>query len=129
MLIVSFIMPPSDPIAATIDKYIVSTALVAISWAFSCIPIRIAWLARSRYQYPSQADFAQATAARLAAEGVPADRIASEVSQTIFRGDYIEAGSSVVLAVFFALYMGGILYLRAWVGPSPYILGIILSIM
>jgi hypothetical protein len=139
-------MPPSDPIgklyreqsniralikrtAPTVEKYIVSTFLIAFTWAFSCIPIRIAWLARSRFQYPSQAAFGAAIGAQLAAQGVPAAQISSQVSQTIYNGDYVEAGSSVVLAIFFAVFMALMLYFRAWIGPSPYVFGVILSIM
>ena len=102
---------------------------MAFSWGYSCIFIRIAWLARSEVQYANQAAFGAAVGAQLAAQGVPAAQISSEVQATIFAGDYIEAGSSVVSAVGFAIFAGIALFVRGWIGPSPYVFGVILSIM
>ena len=129
VLIVSFILPPSNPVALCIEQYFVATLFVAFSWGYSCIFIRIACLARSEFQYASQAAFGAAVGAQLAAQGVPAAQISSEVQATIFAGNYIEAGSSVVSAVGFAIFAGIALFVRGWIGPSPYVFGVILSIM
>lgn len=129
VLIVSFIMPPSNPIASAVEQYLVATFFIAFAWAFSCFWVWIAWLARVRFSYPSQAAFAAAQAARFAAQGVPADRIASSVQASIFNADYVEARSSIVLAFGFGTYCALALFVRTWIGPSPYLFGIILSII
>lgn len=122
-------MPPSNALAPALAQYAVSTLFIGFAWGYCCVGVRIAWLARSRFQYSSQAAFGQAAAQRFLAQGVPAAQIQSMAQQSIFNAEYIEAGSSVVCAVWYGLYCAIALWLRGYIGPSPYLFGIILSIM
>lgn len=122
-------MPPSNPVASSIEQYLVATSFIAFAWAFSCFWIWIAYLSRVKYSYPTQAAFGAAQAARFAAQGVPAAQLASTVQQSIFQADYVEARSSIVLAFGFGLYCAIALFVRTWIGPSPYLFGVILSII
>jgi hypothetical protein len=117
VLIVSFIMPPSNPIASSIEQYIVATFFIAFAWAYSCFWIWVAYLARSRFSYPNSAAFAAAQAPRFAAQGVPANQISSAVQLSIFNADYVEAASSIVLAFGFGIYVAIALFVRTWIGP------------
>ena len=117
VLIVSFIMPPSNPIASSIEQYIVATFFIAFAWAYSCFWIWLAYLARSRFSYPNSAAFGAAQAPRFAAQGVPAAQISSAVQLSIFNADYVEAASSIVLAFGFGIYVAIALFVRTWIGP------------
>lgn len=106
-----------------------ATFFVAFAWAYSCVAIRIAWLARSQFGFASEAEFAQVVGTRLLSTGTLQAELPNALRATIFRADYVETGSSVVFAVFYAVFCGGALALRSFIGPSPYVTGLILSLM
>lgn len=88
----------------------------------------IAHAARSEFQF-SRLEFQQYAAARLANSGLSGAELSTEIQRSIFQGDYLEAGSSVVCAIFLGVGCGVLLWLRGYVGPGPIIFPIIFGVL
>ncbi|KAJ7581095.1 hypothetical protein C8J56DRAFT_256925 [Mycena floridula] len=102
ILITSFMSPPSDPFMAVLEREILIISLVTISWAWSCLGLRLAGLARTNRN--PNATFAEAVS-----------------------GKYIEAAPTVIAAAFIFLGSVFLLYIRARQGPGPYLFACILG--
>ncbi|KAG7440516.1 uncharacterized protein BT62DRAFT_910398 [Guyanagaster necrorhizus] len=98
----AFMSPPSDPFMAVLEREILIITLVSTSWAWSCLGIKLASLARAKI--------------------IPNATFASAVT-----GQYIEAAPTVIIAVF--IFFGSVffLYIRVRQGPGPYLFACILS--
>ncbi|PBK88893.1 hypothetical protein ARMGADRAFT_996733 [Armillaria gallica] len=98
----AFMSPPSDPFMAVLEREILIISLVSVSWAWSCLGIKLASLARTN--------------------SVPNATFANAVT-----GQYIEAAPTVIIAVF--IFFGSVffLYIRVRQGPGPYLFACILS--
>ncbi|KAG2140498.1 uncharacterized protein EDB93DRAFT_1241857 [Suillus bovinus] len=96
IIIASFLSPPSDPFIAVLEREIIVLAFVALGWAWVCLGLLFASLART--------------------QTVPDASL-----RTIITGEYIEAGPSVILGVF--LFIGSVffLYIKARLGPGPFL--------
>ncbi|KAJ6630533.1 hypothetical protein B0H10DRAFT_1981580 [Mycena sp. CBHHK59/15] len=89
----SFLSPPSDPFMAVLEREFMILSFVTTAWAWSCLGIKLADLARVN-RNPS-ATFVQAIS-----------------------GQYLELAPTVVLAVFIFLGSTALLYIKARSVPS-----------
>ncbi|KIJ63943.1 hypothetical protein HYDPIDRAFT_112430 [Hydnomerulius pinastri MD-312] len=96
IIIASFLSPPSDPLIAVLEREIMILLFVGLGWAWSCLGLKLADLARS--------------------VNIPNAPITNIIS-----GQYIEAGPTVIMAVF--IFLGSIffLYIKARLGPGPFL--------
>ncbi|KAF8510808.1 hypothetical protein BU17DRAFT_55138 [Hysterangium stoloniferum] len=83
-------------VAGVVEKEGMNLVVVSASWAWSCLAIKIANLARK-------------------------DINPNATSEEIFSGQYIEAGPSVVFSIFLFLGTALILFARARLGPGPFV--------
>ncbi|KAK0549805.1 hypothetical protein OC845_002960 [Tilletia horrida] len=104
ILIGALISPAELPLAMTIEREIFNLGLVALAWAWSCLGLKLANLARDH----------------------PLNRNEVDLSQ-VYQGAYLEARSSAVLAAFLALGSAFFLYIKVAIGPSPYLFGSIFA--
>ncbi|CCM03488.1 uncharacterized protein FIBRA_05622 [Fibroporia radiculosa] len=95
ILIAAFVDPPIDSFVAVLEREIIFAAFVTLGWAWSCLGIFLANLARS-YKNPS-ATFAEA-----------------------LTGQYIEAAPTVIMAIFVFFGVAFFLYIKVKRGPGPY---------
>ncbi|KIJ33026.1 hypothetical protein M422DRAFT_265055 [Sphaerobolus stellatus SS14] len=95
LMITAFISPPIEPLAGVIEKEFLTLLMVTMTWAWSCLATKLANLARSEYVFDAT------------------------VSQ-IFHGEFLEAGPCVIYAVFLFIWTSLILFLRAKIGPGPF---------
>ncbi|KAI5118341.1 hypothetical protein M0805_009144 [Coniferiporia weirii] len=103
ILIATFLSPPADPFIAVLEREIVLQLTVAGAYAWSCIGVRLANLARTEFNPKA------------------------ELSD-IIQGRYIEAAPSVICAVFLCVGTSILLYLRTRMGQGkPVIAAMILS--
>ncbi|EJF58526.1 hypothetical protein DICSQDRAFT_66814 [Dichomitus squalens LYAD-421 SS1] len=102
ILIAAFLDTPHDPFLAVLEREVIFLTLVCAAWAWSCLGIFLANLARTNIDY-----FAN-----------PADVLAAR---------YVEAGPTIILAVFVFLGSAFFLYLKARMGPGPYIFATVFS--
>ncbi|KAI0716122.1 hypothetical protein C8T65DRAFT_738161 [Cerioporus squamosus] len=96
VLISSFLDAPHDPFLAVLEREIIFLTFVVTAWAWTCLGIFLANLARTNIDY-----------------NAPVEAIQS--------AQYIEAGPTVILAVFVFLGSAFFLYIKAWQGPGPYL--------
>ncbi|KAF8991841.1 hypothetical protein BDQ17DRAFT_1413587 [Cyathus striatus] len=96
LLIASVLSPPSDPFISVLERELLILLFVAIAWGWSCLGMKLADLARN-FHDPN-------VTVRMAATG-----------------QYVEGGSSVVIAVFLFLGSAFFLYIKARMGPGPYL--------
>ncbi|KAG1727012.1 hypothetical protein EDB19DRAFT_1914374 [Suillus lakei] len=96
IIIASFLSPPSDPFMVVLEREIITLIFVALGWAWVCLGLMFASLART--------------------QTIPDASI-----QTIITGEYIEAGPTVILGVF--IFIGSVffLYIKARLGPGPFL--------
>ncbi|KAL0581273.1 hypothetical protein V5O48_000756 [Marasmius crinis-equi] len=104
ILIASILSPPSDPFLIVIEREVLIMAFVAATWGWCCLGMRLADLARTNRQ--------------------PEVTLATAITSG---GKYVEAGPTVILAVFMFLGTVILLYVRARKGPGPYLFACILS--
>ncbi|KAL1937670.1 hypothetical protein VTO73DRAFT_12945 [Trametes versicolor] len=96
ILISSFLDVPSDPFLAVLERELIFLTFVVAAWAYCCLGIFLASLAR-----------------------VHTDYNASLVA--IQSGQYVEAGPTVILAVFVFFGCAFFLFVKARFGPGPYL--------
>ncbi|KAI9457690.1 hypothetical protein HD554DRAFT_2141755 [Boletus coccyginus] len=94
IIIASFISPPSDSFIAVLQRELKILAFAASGWAWSCLGIKLADIARSNE-----------------------DPTAS--SENIITGQYIESAPTIIMAIF--LFIGSVfsLYIKSRMGPGP----------
>ncbi|KAI0653782.1 hypothetical protein C8Q70DRAFT_927041 [Cubamyces menziesii] len=97
LLISSFLDPPSDPFLAVLERELIFLTFVIIAWAWCCLGIFLAHLARSHVDYNAPLDAVQAA-------------------------QYVEAGPTIILAAFVFLGSAFFLYLKGRLGPGPYLI-------
>lgn len=96
IIIAAFLSPPSDPFIANLERELVLLLFVSMAYAWSCLGIKLASLARTNF--------------------VPNASIKS-----IFSGQYIEAAPSVIMAIFLFFGVVFFLYIKARQGPGPFL--------
>ncbi|KAJ3536349.1 hypothetical protein NMY22_g6068 [Coprinellus aureogranulatus] len=96
ILIGSFLSPPSDPFVAVLERELLIILFVCIAWAWSCLGLKFASMARRHIDY-------------------------SATFMDVIDGKYIEAAPSVIAGVFIALGSMFFLYIKARKGPGPYL--------
>ncbi|KAF9237247.1 hypothetical protein BU15DRAFT_88826 [Melanogaster broomeanus] len=92
----SFLSPPSDPFIAVLERELIILIFVGLGWAWTCLGLRLA-------------DFARPT-------DVPNASLTSIIS-----GQYIEAGPSIIIAVFLFIASVFFLYIKSRMGPGPFL--------
>ncbi|OBZ78595.1 Uncharacterized protein C57A7.05 [Grifola frondosa] len=92
----AFLDVPSDPFIAVLERELIFLGLVTTSWAWCCLGIFLASLARTT-----------------------TDRNAS--LQAISTGQFVEAGPTVIMGVFIFLGSALLLYTKARLGPGPFL--------
>ncbi|KAI0318290.1 hypothetical protein OF83DRAFT_1057097 [Amylostereum chailletii] len=102
ILIAGFLSPPSDPLVANIERELIILFMVTLSWAWTCLAIKLASLARSEI-------------------------LTTPDLSEIFSGAYVEAGPSIIFAVFLFFGTAFFLYVRARQGPGPFIFATVLG--
>ncbi|KAI0271253.1 hypothetical protein BC834DRAFT_432593 [Gloeopeniophorella convolvens] len=102
VLIASMLSPPSDPFAANTEREIIILVFVLMAWGWQCLGIKLASLARTHTDHNASIN-------------------------DIFSGKFVEAGPSVILAVF--LFLGSVffLYVKAKQGPGPFLFATVLG--
>ncbi|KAF9028574.1 hypothetical protein BDZ89DRAFT_1066048 [Hymenopellis radicata] len=98
----AFLSPPADPFIGVVEREVIIIGIVALVWGWSCFGMFLANLARSNTD--------------------PTVTFVAAIS-----GQYIEAGPTVIIAVFIFLGSVFLLYLRARQGPGPYLFACILG--
>ncbi|OAX35889.1 hypothetical protein K503DRAFT_827545 [Rhizopogon vinicolor AM-OR11-026] len=96
IIIASFLSPPSDPFMAVLERELIILTFAALGWAWVCLGLMCANLARTQ-------------------------KVPNASLQTIITGEYVEAVPSIILAVF--LFVGSVffLYIKARLGPGPFL--------
>ncbi|PPQ64930.1 hypothetical protein CVT26_015650 [Gymnopilus dilepis] len=102
ILTAAFWSPPSDPFIATFEREFLFILLCSLTWAWSCLGIFLANLAR--HVHVPDATLAQ-----------------------VFTGQYVEAGPSVVIGIFLFFGSAFLLWVRANRGPGPFFFPCIIS--
>ncbi|KAI1785560.1 hypothetical protein LXA43DRAFT_1037284 [Ganoderma leucocontextum] len=102
LLISSYLDTPHDPFIAVLERELIFVTLVVTAWAWSCLGIFLSHLARTNVDY-----FAS-----------PAD---------IHAAKYVEASPTIILAVFIFFGSAFFLYLKARLGPGPYLFATVFS--
>ncbi|KAI0820568.1 hypothetical protein BC628DRAFT_1330069 [Trametes gibbosa] len=96
ILISSFLDVPSDPFLAVLERELIFLTFVVSAWAYCCLGIFLASLARVHTDY-----------------NAPLEAIQS--------GQYVEAGPTIILAVFVFFGCAFFLFVKARFGPGPYL--------
>ncbi|KAI0641257.1 hypothetical protein C8Q79DRAFT_919931 [Trametes meyenii] len=96
ILISSFLDAPHDPFLAVLEREIIFLTFVVTAWAWCCLGIFLANLARTNIDYSASLEVIQS-------------------------GAFVEAGPTVILAVFVFLGTAFFLFLKARLGPGPYL--------
>ncbi|KAL0071092.1 hypothetical protein AAF712_001650 [Marasmius tenuissimus] len=104
ILIASILSPPSDPFLIVIEREVLIIGLVALTWGWCCLGMRLADLARTNRR--------------------PDVSLAAAITSG---GQYLEAGPTVILGLFVFIGTACLLYIRARKGPGPYLFASILS--
>ncbi|PFH45992.1 hypothetical protein AMATHDRAFT_70774 [Amanita thiersii Skay4041] len=93
---VSFVSPPFEPFLAVLERELLILLFSTLAWAWSCLGMRLADLART-------------------------NRNPNVTLQAAITGRYIEAVPTVIMAVF--IFLGTVLFsfIRARQGPGPYL--------
>ncbi|KAI5115336.1 hypothetical protein M0805_008881, partial [Coniferiporia weirii] len=102
IIIAAFLSPPAEPFIAVLERELAILIFTTTSFAWSCLGIRLAELARSNFN-------------------------TSATTAEVFSGQYIEAWPTVICGIFLFIGTSILLYTRARVGPGPYVIGLILS--
>ncbi|GBE78787.1 hypothetical protein SCP_0116800 [Sparassis crispa] len=102
IMIAAFLNPPRQPFIAVLEQELIFLGLITTAWAWSCLGIFLANLARTHTDHNAS----------------PA---------TIITGRYIEAGPTVIMAVFIFIGVAVMLFIRSKKGPGPFLLASIFS--
>ncbi|KAH8091403.1 hypothetical protein BXZ70DRAFT_909843 [Cristinia sonorae] len=95
ILIAAALDPPAGSFIEVVEREVIMVLFVCIGWAWNCLGIYLASLARSNIDYnPTQ--------------------------ELIITGRYLEAGPTVIIAVFIFIGCFFFLYLKARLGPGPF---------
>ncbi|KAF8629340.1 hypothetical protein AX15_003501 [Amanita polypyramis BW_CC] len=101
ILMTSFFSPPADPFMSVLERELLLLLLSTLAWAWCCLGIFLAWLARSNKTF---------TTVKIA-----------------ISGEFLEAGPTAIIAIFIFLGTAFILFIRAKQGPGPYIFPCVLA--
>ncbi|KIM37523.1 hypothetical protein M413DRAFT_76838 [Hebeloma cylindrosporum] len=104
IFLAAWISPPSDPFICVFEREMLICVLACISWAWVCLGVFLADRSRT-YHNPS----------------LTLNNVAS--------GQYIEAGSSIICAVFIFFGAAFFLWLRVRQGPGPYLFACIFALL
>ncbi|KAJ4474454.1 hypothetical protein J3R30DRAFT_3509189 [Lentinula aciculospora] len=104
LLIAAFLSPPVDPFLAVLEREMLISLFVAATWAFACLAMFLANLARTNL-----------------------DTSVSVQTALFSNGKYVEAAPSAILAVFIFLGTAILLYIRVHQGPGPYLFATLFS--
>ncbi|KAL1753824.1 hypothetical protein FB107DRAFT_264038 [Schizophyllum commune] len=96
VLISSFLAPPAGPFLATLEHEVLILLHVCVAWAWCCLGIKLAYLARE-------------------------ERVPYVTLQEAISGRYIEAAPTVIIAIFIFIASTVFLYIKARQGPGPYV--------
>ncbi|KIM88532.1 hypothetical protein PILCRDRAFT_62336 [Piloderma croceum F 1598] len=96
ILVASFISPPNDPFMAVLERELLIMLFVAATWAWACLGIKLADLARTQH--------------------VPNASLAA-----IITAQYIEAAPAIILGIFVFIGSAVLLYIKARMGPGPFL--------
>ncbi|KAJ3784989.1 hypothetical protein GGU10DRAFT_293088 [Lentinula aff. detonsa] len=104
LLIAAFLSPPVDPFLAVVEREVLISLFVAATWAFACLGMFLANLARTNTD------------------------ILVPIQTALFsNGQYVEAAPSAILAIFIFLGTAILLYIRVHQGPGPYLFATLFS--
>lgn len=102
ILVAAGMSPPSDPFLASLEREVLIMFFVSLSWAWCCLGIKLANLARGHHN--------------------------PTVSVTaVIHGQYIETAPTVIIGVFIFLGSSFFLFVRAHKGPGPYLFPCVLA--
>ncbi|TDL16038.1 hypothetical protein BD410DRAFT_731828 [Rickenella mellea] len=96
IMIAAFISPPSDSIAATVERELIILAFVSIAFGWNCLAMKVGSIARKAI-------------------------VSLASTSDIYAGRYIEAVPSIICAVFLCVGSSSLLYFKARKGPGPYL--------
>ncbi|OXG24105.1 hypothetical protein C361_02654 [Cryptococcus neoformans Tu259-1] len=121
LLIVSFMLPPSEPVVQTLEKYVNLFFFTALSWVWVIITVLIAGATRG----PSDPDKVAAVEAKWAyLKDVDPTKYRQRI---IFDGTYLQAKPAVVCCVFLSAGTGALLWWKLRTQPSPATFPLVLS--
>ncbi|KAH9905564.1 uncharacterized protein B0H18DRAFT_1132072, partial [Fomitopsis serialis] len=96
-LVAAFLDPPADPFISVLERELLFALCVTVGWAWSCLGIFFAHLARHHTDY--------------------------NITQTeALSGQYIEAGPTVISAIWVFLGVTFFLFIKAKKGSGPYLI-------
>ncbi|KAJ3862063.1 hypothetical protein EV359DRAFT_45947 [Lentinula novae-zelandiae] len=104
LLIAAFLSPPIDPFLAVLEREVLISLFVAATWAFACLGMFLANLARTNL-----------------------DTSVSIQTALFSNGQYVEAAPSAILAIFIFIGTAILLYIRVHQGPGPYLFATLFS--
>ena len=104
ILVGCVIQPAEAPLAAVVEREFFTLLFLCAAWTWSIIAIAISHAARRNKLTPAQTSIAAA-----------------------IRGDYIEAGPSIICAFFLSIGSAVLLYTKIRFGPSPFLFASVLS--
>ncbi|KIR40091.1 hypothetical protein I307_04809 [Cryptococcus deuterogattii 99/473] len=121
LLIVSFMLPPSDPVVQTLEKYLYLFVFTALSWVWVIIAVLIAGATRVPPD-PNRVAAAEAKWAYLKDINP-----AKYQQRIIFDGTYLQAKPAVVCSIFLSAGTGALLCWKMKTQPSPATFPFVLS--
>ncbi|GLB35374.1 putative ER transporter, 6TM, N-terminal [Lyophyllum shimeji] len=102
LLVAAGMSAPSDPFLSVLEREILIMFFVSLSWAWCCLGIKLADLARDHHT--STVD-----------------------PSALVHGQYLETGPTIIIAVFLFLGSSFFLFVRAHQGPGPYLFPTVLA--
>ncbi|TDL21197.1 hypothetical protein BD410DRAFT_821614 [Rickenella mellea] len=102
ILVAGFMSPPRDPFIANLERELINLTLVALSFAWSTLGIKLASLARKEFAYAATID-------------------------QIYTGRYVEAVPTIIMTIFLFTGTTFFLWLKARQGPGPYLFATVLA--
>ncbi|KAH8111149.1 hypothetical protein DFH11DRAFT_1880050 [Phellopilus nigrolimitatus] len=102
VLVAAFLSPPAEPFIAVFEREMAILLFVNASFAWTCLGIRVANLARKEFNTSASVN-------------------------DIFAGRYLEAWPAIICAIFLFVGTAVLLYTKARVGPGPYSIATVLS--
>ncbi|KAH9906104.1 uncharacterized protein B0H18DRAFT_898949 [Fomitopsis serialis] len=97
LLIAAFLDPPSDPLISVLERELILALFVTLGWAWSALGIFFAHLARDHTDY-------------------------NATLTDVLSGQYIEAGPTVICAVWVFFGVTFFLFIKVKKGPGPYLI-------
>lgn len=102
ILIASFLSAPSDPFVAVIERECIILLLVGLGWAWLCLALKLADLARTIH-------------------------VINPTTTSVVSGQYLQTAPNIIIAVFFFFGSVFYMYVKARQGPGPFLLACILG--